>query len=158
MEGLCEDGGTCWEAPWWNLRLFISTLDSSTLSHFRPVLGQILLTTLPNNCSQSITKACKVTLCLPVPSFFSGSGQLGWFKACHGLCGIWSSTFLQLASMLLSNPSSYQEDEERGIFLLCHTVVAWWHCGGLELVSSEQGDFVPAETQGRDRSGAAMLR
>jgi len=66
----------------------------------------------------SVTKACRVTFCLPVPGFFSKSGQLGWFKARHGPFGIWSSTLLQLPGMLLSNPSSYQEDEKRGIFLL----------------------------------------
>lgn len=146
-EGLCEDGGTCWGGPQWNLRPSTSTFSLSTLSHFSPVLEHILLTPLPNDCSQSITEVCRVTLCLPVPGFFSGSGQLDWFKACHRLSGIWSSTFLQLPGMLLSNPSSYQEDEKRGIFLSCHTVVAQWHCGGLTLVNSQQGDFVPTETQ-----------
>lgn len=34
----------------------VFTFDSSTLSHFSPVLGQTSLTPLPNDCSQSATE------------------------------------------------------------------------------------------------------
>lgn len=67
------------------------------------------------------TKVCRVTLWFPVPGVFSGSGLLGWFKAHRRLCGIWFSTLLQL---LLSNPSSHQEDKKRGIFHMSYMVVA----------------------------------
>lgn len=107
----------------------VSTFNLSLLSQFIPVLGKTLLTPLISDCSQNITKVCRIIFCLPVP----GSGHLDWFKACHRLCDIWSNTFLQLPGMLLPVPSSYQKDYKRGIFLRSHSdgsVASWWPSAG----------------------------
>lgn len=134
-EGLYEDGGKCCRAPWQSLRLSIAT-------HAQPFQPWIDLIISSPKWQQATRPKCAGS---PFGSLCRGfsQGLDCWVGSKHiaGFVAFGSAPCCSCFFLI----SVHIRKTKRGAFSTCHTW--WWHCSGLELASSQQGDFVPTETQ-----------
>lgn len=137
-EELYGDGGTCWRAPWWSLRLSIG-------AHPQPFQPWIDLIISSPNWLQAAPAKCAGS---PFGSLCQGvsQGLDSWVGSKHitGFVAFGSAPFCSCQGCFSLIPVHISK-MERGAFSSCHTW--WWHCSGLELASYQQGGFVPTETQ-----------
>lgn len=124
-EELCEDGETCWGAPWWSLRLSIAT----HAQPFQPWLDLIIsspkwLQAAPPKCHLAGSPCGS-----PCQEFSQGLYSWVGSKDITGFVAFGSAPSCSCQRCFSLIPV-HTRKTKRGVFSSCHTW--WWHCNGLE--------------------------
>lgn len=140
-------------APLWNLRPSIPTIRSSqSVDRCYSPLSQMTAVRASPKCEcHPLSPRVRFFLRVWTAGFVQSMSQALW--------SIWSPTFLQLPGMLLSNPTSYQEDEKRYFPLTSHgggsAALRWPRAGEFSAKRFCSHGDTGKVTRGGDKRGAA---